>query len=94
MKFWTHERYLLGRKEDLVRLAENGQGRPFLVSHRPPAEHIIRLEKVFDELYEAPSGETCDTIKLRETTLAEEKNADEPLTKLAETEVNRRARAA
>jgi ferritin-like metal-binding protein YciE len=49
---------------------------------------------VFDELYEAPSGETCDTIKLRETTLAEEKNADEPLTKLAETEVNRRARAA
>jgi ferritin-like metal-binding protein YciE len=49
---------------------------------------------VFEEPDEAPHGKTGDAYKLLKTTLAEEKEADERLTKLAETEVNQRARAA
>jgi ferritin-like metal-binding protein YciE len=112
-------------------------------------EHVARLEKVFEDIDEAPRGKTCDAImgiieegqevmkefkgapaldagllaaaqavehyeiarygtlktwaeelglkqsvKLLQTTLAEEKKTDETLTKLAETEVNQHAQAA
>ena len=144
------EKKILSALPKMAKAAQSGELKAAFEKHETETEeHVVRLEKVFEEIGKTPRGKTCDAImgiveegqevmkefkgapaldagllaaaqavehyeiarygtlktwagelgsneavKLMEMTLSEEKKTDEALTKLAQSEVNRHAKAA
>jgi ferritin-like metal-binding protein YciE len=85
---YSAETQILKAGPKMAKAVDNDQLRKALEQHLKETEkQVERLEQIFKDLGEKPTGND-KAAKLLEQTLAEEKKADQLLTQLAESTIN------